>query len=160
METVQFMNVAKDDALAWPKIARRTYPATTNNRMESTIVPFVRNCSVSTWPFWTYSMIGWGCLRENLPRGRSLVGSKRGVLGICRGHRTWGRSREQLGLIQISGPWCVQLFSLKPRYWGSLELEVVPPQSTWSWPRTKKWQYIKVCNHNGRNRQILIAKTM
>ena len=41
METVQFMNVAKDDALAWPKIARRTYPATTNDRVESTIVPFV-----------------------------------------------------------------------------------------------------------------------
>ena len=35
------MNVAKDDALAWPKIARRTYPAATNARMESTIVPFV-----------------------------------------------------------------------------------------------------------------------
>ena len=42
MDTVEFMNVAKDDALAWPKIARRTYPAPTTARMQSTIVPFVR----------------------------------------------------------------------------------------------------------------------
>jgi isopenicillin N synthase-like dioxygenase len=42
MDTPEFINIAKDDALAWPKIARRTYPAPTNARMESTIVPFVR----------------------------------------------------------------------------------------------------------------------
>jgi isopenicillin N synthase-like dioxygenase len=41
MDTVEFINVAKDDALAWPKTARRTYPAPTMARMESTIVPFV-----------------------------------------------------------------------------------------------------------------------
>ena len=39
---VEFINVAKDDALAWPKVARRTYPAPTNARMESTIAPFHR----------------------------------------------------------------------------------------------------------------------
>ena len=38
----EFINVAKDDALAWPKIARREYPAPTNRRMESTIIPFHR----------------------------------------------------------------------------------------------------------------------
>jgi|SRR5882762_8543996 len=42
LDTVEFINVAKDDALAWPQIARRTYPAPTTARMESTIVPFVR----------------------------------------------------------------------------------------------------------------------
>ena len=36
------MNVAKDDALAWPNQARRAYPRTVNARMASTIVPFVR----------------------------------------------------------------------------------------------------------------------
>ncbi|KAJ7112332.1 hypothetical protein C8R44DRAFT_798349 [Mycena epipterygia] len=40
-DTVQFINVAKDDALAWPAQARRSYPSTVNARMESTIVPFV-----------------------------------------------------------------------------------------------------------------------
>lgn len=34
--------MAKDDALAWPKVARREYPSATCARMESTIAPFVR----------------------------------------------------------------------------------------------------------------------
>jgi isopenicillin N synthase-like dioxygenase len=42
LDTVEFINVAKDDALAWPKIARRTYPQPIAARMESTIAPFVR----------------------------------------------------------------------------------------------------------------------
>ncbi|KAF8191254.1 hypothetical protein BJ912DRAFT_964681 [Pholiota molesta] len=41
-DTADFLNVAKDDALAWPEVARRTYPETANARMESTIGPFVR----------------------------------------------------------------------------------------------------------------------
>jgi isopenicillin N synthase-like dioxygenase len=41
-DTVEFLNIAKDDALAWPKQAHRTYPRTAVARMESTIVPFVR----------------------------------------------------------------------------------------------------------------------
>ncbi|KAF8218784.1 Clavaminate synthase-like protein [Tricholoma matsutake] len=38
----EFLNIAKDDALAWPHQARRTYPSIVNARMESTITPFVR----------------------------------------------------------------------------------------------------------------------
>ncbi|KAJ7190098.1 Clavaminate synthase-like protein [Mycena pura] len=41
LDTAQFINVAKDDALAWPVQARRDYPSTVNARMESTIRPFV-----------------------------------------------------------------------------------------------------------------------
>ncbi|KAF9482462.1 Clavaminate synthase-like protein [Pholiota conissans] len=41
-DTADFLNVAKDDALAWPKVARRTYPDIANSNMNSTIVPFVR----------------------------------------------------------------------------------------------------------------------
>ncbi|KAF8890133.1 hypothetical protein BD779DRAFT_1518485 [Infundibulicybe gibba] len=41
-DSVEFINVAKDDALAWPKQARRAYPSAVNARMESTIAPFVR----------------------------------------------------------------------------------------------------------------------
>ncbi|KAJ7252293.1 hypothetical protein C8J57DRAFT_1351518, partial [Mycena rebaudengoi] len=37
----QFINIATDDALAWPVQARRSYPSTVNARMVSTIVPFV-----------------------------------------------------------------------------------------------------------------------
>lgn len=42
LDTVEFLNIAKDDALAWPKQARREYPRTVSARMENTISPFVR----------------------------------------------------------------------------------------------------------------------
>ncbi|KAF7430927.1 hypothetical protein PC9H_006642 [Pleurotus ostreatus] len=41
-DNIEFINVAKDDALAWPKQAHRSYPRTVNARMESTVIPFVR----------------------------------------------------------------------------------------------------------------------
>ncbi|KAI0049475.1 Clavaminate synthase-like protein [Auriscalpium vulgare] len=39
-DACEFINVARDDALAWPTPARRTYPATVNARMESAVRPF------------------------------------------------------------------------------------------------------------------------
>ena len=42
LDTVEFINISQDDALAWPKLVHRTYPATVNARMENTIRPFVR----------------------------------------------------------------------------------------------------------------------
>ncbi|KIK63558.1 hypothetical protein GYMLUDRAFT_162395 [Collybiopsis luxurians FD-317 M1] len=42
LDKIEFINIAKDDALAWPKQAQRSYPSTVNARMESTIIPFVR----------------------------------------------------------------------------------------------------------------------
>ncbi|EJD04538.1 Clavaminate synthase-like protein [Fomitiporia mediterranea MF3/22] len=41
LDTVEFINVSKDDVLAYPRVVHRTYPSTVNNRMESTIRPFV-----------------------------------------------------------------------------------------------------------------------
>jgi len=41
-DLVEFINVSKDDALAWPKQARRAYPSTVNDRMDSTITPFIQ----------------------------------------------------------------------------------------------------------------------
>ncbi|THG98082.1 hypothetical protein EW145_g7484 [Phellinidium pouzarii] len=41
-DTVEFLNVSKDDALAYPEVIHRTYPSTVRARMESTIKPFVR----------------------------------------------------------------------------------------------------------------------
>jgi hypothetical protein len=42
MDQVEFINVAKNDALAWPGKVHRDYPSTVNARMESTIIPFVK----------------------------------------------------------------------------------------------------------------------
>jgi hypothetical protein len=44
-DAVEFINVSRDDALAYPKHVHRTYPSTVNERMESTIVPFVKKSS-------------------------------------------------------------------------------------------------------------------
>ncbi|KWU44250.1 Clavaminate synthase-like protein [Rhodotorula sp. JG-1b] len=41
VDTVQFINVAKDDALAYPEVRQRTYPQTVNDRM-STVTSFIR----------------------------------------------------------------------------------------------------------------------
>lgn len=45
MDTVQFMNVAKDDALAYPEVRQRTYPKVVNEHM-STITDFIRTCEL------------------------------------------------------------------------------------------------------------------
>lgn len=39
---MEFMNVSKDDALAYPRVVHLTYPSTINARMENTVAPFVR----------------------------------------------------------------------------------------------------------------------
>ncbi|EJD06945.1 Clavaminate synthase-like protein [Fomitiporia mediterranea MF3/22] len=41
-DNVEWFNVSKEDALAYPKVIHRTYPEPVNARMESTITPFVR----------------------------------------------------------------------------------------------------------------------
>lgn len=42
LDFVEFINVAKDDALAYPGVVHRTYPATVTERMATVIAPFVR----------------------------------------------------------------------------------------------------------------------
>jgi hypothetical protein len=42
LDTVEFINVSRDDALAFPKAVHRTYPRTVEARMPGTITPFVK----------------------------------------------------------------------------------------------------------------------
>jgi isopenicillin N synthase-like dioxygenase len=41
-DTIESINVSRDDALAWPEVVHRAYPSTVNDRMQSTITPFMR----------------------------------------------------------------------------------------------------------------------
>jgi isopenicillin N synthase-like dioxygenase len=41
-DTPEFINIAKDDALAYPEQARRAYPSTVNAHMSKTVTPFVK----------------------------------------------------------------------------------------------------------------------
>ncbi|KAF9523080.1 hypothetical protein CPB83DRAFT_776057 [Crepidotus variabilis] len=43
LDTVEFLNIAKDDVLAWPKHVRREYPQLVGTYMEPTIIPFVKH---------------------------------------------------------------------------------------------------------------------
>ncbi|KAI0269391.1 Clavaminate synthase-like protein [Gloeopeniophorella convolvens] len=42
LDSVEFINVSKDDALAWPGMVHRKYPPTVENHMDSAVRPFVR----------------------------------------------------------------------------------------------------------------------
>ncbi|KAI0090369.1 hypothetical protein BDY19DRAFT_939884 [Irpex rosettiformis] len=42
LDTVEFINVSRNDALAWPNKVHRDYPPTVNARMESTVKPFIK----------------------------------------------------------------------------------------------------------------------
>ena len=42
LDTVEFINVSRNDALAWPNKVHRDYPSTVNERMESTVKPFIK----------------------------------------------------------------------------------------------------------------------
>ena len=41
-DTAEFINIAKDDAISYPKVVHRSYPSTVNNHMESVVTPFVK----------------------------------------------------------------------------------------------------------------------
>mgnify|MGYP007100411638 CR=1 FL=1 len=49
LDTVHFINVAKDDALAFPDVKQRTYPRTVVERMD-TVTAFVRKCASLSLP--------------------------------------------------------------------------------------------------------------
>ena len=40
-DVTEWLNISKDDVLAWPKVVRRTYPRTIDSRMQSTVRSFV-----------------------------------------------------------------------------------------------------------------------
>lgn len=41
-DNVEFLDIAQDDALSWPRVIHRTYPDTINAHMNDTFTPFVR----------------------------------------------------------------------------------------------------------------------
>jgi len=148
-----FINIAKDDALAWPKSARRTYPAPTNARMESTIVPFVRkSLAVNA------TLIDVFNNRLGLPEGElakrhtieEFSGSEARCIKIQ--PKPQGVSEEQraIGAHTDSDLWYVVCVILSymlnaaglvvvflHNRLGGLQVLV---------PGTEKWQYVKVCS--------------
>ncbi|KAH9936761.1 Clavaminate synthase-like protein [Epithele typhae] len=46
-DVTEFVNISRNDALAWLAVARGRYPSSANAWMESTITPFVKNLSLA-----------------------------------------------------------------------------------------------------------------
>lgn len=44
LDTIEFLNISRDDVVAWPGQVHRSYPPTVDARMESTIIPYVTKC--------------------------------------------------------------------------------------------------------------------
>ena len=42
LDTVEFFNIAQDDALSWPRVAHRAYPEPVNRHMEDTVIPYTQ----------------------------------------------------------------------------------------------------------------------
>ena len=40
-DNVEFLNISKDDAFAWPITVHRTYPSTVSSRMDAVVRPFI-----------------------------------------------------------------------------------------------------------------------
>ncbi|KAG2153611.1 uncharacterized protein EDB93DRAFT_1239804 [Suillus bovinus] len=64
VDNIEFINVSKDDALAYPQVVHLTYPSTINARMENTVAPFVRK-SLDV----TYAVLNIFDEKLGLPKG-------------------------------------------------------------------------------------------
>ena len=70
-DTIEFINVSRDDALAWPQVVHRTYPSAVSAHMEATIRPFVEKAQAVNG-----TLLGVFNERLGLPRG-ALAGLHR-----------------------------------------------------------------------------------
>lgn len=75
---MEFLNIAQDDALTWPKPTHRTYPSTVNARMGTTIIPFVRKSIDVNMTMLAILEVQLGLPRGELLRLHSLDGPSGG----------------------------------------------------------------------------------
>ncbi|KAH9952037.1 Clavaminate synthase-like protein [Amylocystis lapponica] len=141
LDCTEFLNVSKDDALAWPAQAHRSYPATVNARMESAVIPFTRkSVDVNTTLL--------GVLNEKLGLAQNSLAKKhapeehsRCVSRLIRTPPNTGAWSEDRALLSAHTDFGSLSF-LHNRLGG---LQVLAPG-------TDKWQYVKplpnhaICN--------------
>ncbi len=129
-DTIEFINVSKDDALAYPNVVHRTYPSTINERMEYTITPFVtKSVQVSDTILEIFND-KLGLPKETLIKLYSTGKCSRSEARVtknCSGHPP---DRMAIGAHTDFG----SLSLLHNRLGG---LQVLPPGYT-------EWQYVKV----------------
>nr|VWO97788.1 Calcium-transporting ATPase (EC [Ganoderma boninense] len=145
-DVTEFINVSKDDALAWPTLVHRTYPSTVTERMEATIKPFVE---------------------KSLAVNHSLIDVLNDKLGLPQGTLAeFHQAHEHSGCIARvirAPPHPVpeeKLFLSAHTDYGSLSflhnrlggLQVLPPGSD-------RWFYVKVREHGAPTYEAHILKS-
>ncbi|THH03266.1 hypothetical protein EW145_g6394 [Phellinidium pouzarii] len=141
-DTIDYISIAKDDALAYPGVIHRTYPVTVNAHMESTIIPFVRksfeinNTILSVFEE-KLGIVGGALLKCH--SAEDLSGSDaRCIRAPAEPNREFGKDKVALSAHTDLG----SLSFLHNRLGG---LQVLPPGST-------GWQYVRpipghaICN--------------
>ncbi|KAL1712462.1 hypothetical protein EV715DRAFT_259493 [Schizophyllum commune] len=140
-DTVEFINIAKDDALAYPVVARRTYPRPVVKAMPTVVQPFVRkSVDVNSTLLATLGE-RLGLPKDSLQRRHSETehsGSEARVIHSLPLTPEEREARKAIGAHTDFG----SLSFLHNRLGG---LQVLPPGS-------ERWQYIKplpghaICN--------------
>ncbi|KAH8082843.1 Clavaminate synthase-like protein [Cristinia sonorae] len=107
-DTVEFINIAQDDVLAYPQFVHRTYPSTVNARMESTIIPFVKK-SVATSPSGSEAR----CIK-NPPKPEPSTGEIKVAIGAHTDFGSLSFLHNRLGGLQVLPPGYTQWQYVKP----------------------------------------------
>ncbi|KIK64425.1 hypothetical protein GYMLUDRAFT_161107 [Collybiopsis luxurians FD-317 M1] len=63
-DTVEILDVAKDDVLSWSKVNQRIYPSTVNSHIDSAIAPFIKGSMEMT-----DTILNIFCSKLELPKG-------------------------------------------------------------------------------------------
>ena len=134
LDTTEFMNIAQDDALAWPAVARRTYPTPVNTHMDDAVVPFVKKSTEIN-----DTLLGVFDELLGLPKGTLLSKHSRlehsgSEARITRSPpRPDGIDEKQAALASHTD---FGSLSFLHNRLGGLQVMV---------PGTEQWQYVKVC---------------
>jgi len=136
LDCSEFFNVAQDDALSWPAVIHRTYPATVNSRMRDVITPFVRKSRDIN-----FTILSVFEAKLGLPRGDLL--KLHPPTGTCGGEARCVKTPPNAQQAGIGAHSDFGTLSIVHNRLGGLQ--VMPPGSD-------KWLYIKplpghiVCN--------------
>jgi isopenicillin N synthase-like dioxygenase len=134
-DTVEWLNIAKDDALSYPKSSHRTYPHTVNTRMNSTITPFTRKSIEINDTILTIFNEKLGLPEGTLDRLHTSSGEFSGSeTRVIKSTAQPGRAPDRLSIGAHTD--FGSLSFLSNRLGG---LQVLPPG-------VEEWQYVRVSN--------------
>ncbi|KAJ7573431.1 Clavaminate synthase-like protein [Mycena floridula] len=138
LDTIEFLNISRDDVVAWPNVVHRTYPSTVNARMTSTIIPYI-----------TKSMAVAETLVEvfneklGLPAGEIMKRHLVTDVSSCETRSTRNPPNAIPGRLAIGAHSDFGSLTILQNRLGGLQ--VLPPGST-TWTHVKPIPGLSICN--------------